>query len=256
MLSLEDTDRELAKLAVGRLRADRAAGLDHIVMVRARSIARATELYQALAPDLNPVVLHEKVAARARRGALAALEDRSCRIVVCVDMLGEGFDLPALKIAALHDVKKSLSPMIQFIGRFTRSTSASSSIGTASVFVARDPSVAQSPLRELLREDADWDTILHDITERATASVEEISDFEASFTDAPEEVSVTVLEPKMSAIPHRAPSHTWTPERTLEVYGEGRVLDSTIAVNTTSAVAWFVVENRSEVRWGAPQALE
>ncbi|MFJ6688291.1 hypothetical protein [Streptomyces sp. NPDC091294] len=86
--------------------------------------------------------------------------------------------------------------------------------------------------------------------------MEEISDFEASFTDAPEEVSVAVLEPKMSAIAHRAPGHTWAPERALEVYGEGRVLDSTIAVNTTSTVAWFVVENRSEVRWGAPQALE
>ncbi|MFI7406043.1 hypothetical protein ACIBW9_37195 [Streptomyces sp. NPDC049541] len=51
------------------------------------------------------------------------------------------------------------------------------------MFEARDPSVALSPLRELLREDAAWGTILHDITERATASVEEISDFEASFTD-------------------------------------------------------------------------
>ncbi|MFI2507381.1 DEAD/DEAH box helicase [Streptomyces sp. NPDC018972] len=259
VLSLEDTDRALAQLAVTQLRADLDAGLDHIVMARARSIARAKELgvlYQSLAPELNPTVLHEKVATRARRAALAALQDRSCRIVVCVDMLGEGFDLPALKIAALHDVKKSLSPMIQFIGRFTRSTSTNSTIGTASVFVARDPSVALSPLRELLREDADWDTILHDITERATASVEELSDFEASFTDAPEEVSVTVLEPKMSAIAHRAPGHNWTPERALAVYGDGRILDSTIAVNTTSTVAWFVVENRSEVRWGAPQALE
>ncbi|MEU5525066.1 DEAD/DEAH box helicase family protein [Streptomyces sp. NPDC047860] len=259
VLSLEDTDRALAQLAVTQLRADLDAGLDHIVMARARSIARAKELgvlYQSLAPELNPTVLHEKVATRARRAALAALQDRSCRIVVCVDMLGEGFDLPALKIAALHDVKKSLSPMIQFIGRFTRSTSTNSTIGTASVFVARDPSVALSPLRELLREDADWDTILHDITERATASVEELSDFEASFTDTPEEVSVTVLEPKMSAIAHRAPGHNWTPERALAVYGDGRILDSTIAVNTTSTVAWFVVENRSEVRWGAPQALE
>ncbi|MEU6381496.1 DEAD/DEAH box helicase family protein [Streptomyces sp. NPDC046909] len=259
VLSLEDTDRELAQLAVTQLRADLAAELDHIVMARAKTIARAKELgelYRGLAPDLKPTVLHEKVAARARRAALASLEDRSCRIVVCVDMLGEGFDLPALKIAALHDVKKSLSPMIQFIGRFTRSTSANSAIGTASVFVARDPSVVLSPLRELLREDADWDTILHDITERATASVEEISDFEASFTDVPEEVSVTVLEPKMSAIAHRVPGRSWTPERALEVYGEGRVLDSTIAVNTTSTVAWFVVENRSGVRWGAPQALE
>ena len=35
-------------------------------------------------------------------------------------MLGEGFDLPELKIAALHDVKKSLPVTLQFTGRFTR----------------------------------------------------------------------------------------------------------------------------------------
>jgi hypothetical protein len=29
--------------------------------------------------------------------------------VVCVDMLGEGFDLPELKIAAFHDIRKSLA---------------------------------------------------------------------------------------------------------------------------------------------------
>ncbi|MEU7647061.1 DEAD/DEAH box helicase [Streptomyces huasconensis] len=162
VLSLEDTDQALAQLAVTQLCADLDAGLDHIVMARARSIARAKELgvlYQSLAPELNPTVLHEKVATRDRRAALATLEDQSCRIVVCVDMLGEGFDLPALKIATLHDVQKSLSAMIQFIGRFARSTSINSTIGTASVFVARDPSVALSPLRKLLREDADRGTI-------------------------------------------------------------------------------------------------
>jgi superfamily II DNA or RNA helicase len=260
VLSLEGTDQELAQLAVTQLREDLAAGFDHIVMARARSIARAKEigeLYRALAPDLGPAVLHEKLPVKTRRAVLAALkEDRSCRIVVCVDMLGEGFDLPALKIAALHDVKKSLSPMIQFIGRFTRSATAGAPIGTASVFVARDPSVALSPLRDLLREDADWDHILHDITERASAAVEELSNFETSFSGAPEEVSVAVLEPKMSAIAHSAPTDTWNPERALDVYGEDRILDGTIAVNTASTVAWFVVENRSEVRWGAPQALE
>lgn len=41
-------------------------------------------------------------------------------MVVCVDMLGEGFDLPTLKIPALHDVKKGLTVTLQLIGRFTR----------------------------------------------------------------------------------------------------------------------------------------
>ena len=46
---------------------------------------------------------------------------KEARIVVCVDMLGEGFDLPELKIAAFHDIRKTLSVTLQLAGRFTRS---------------------------------------------------------------------------------------------------------------------------------------
>ncbi|WP_346659404.1 helicase-related protein [Bradyrhizobium sp. 141] len=55
--------------------------------------------------------------------SMAQLYDRGVngtRIVVCVDMLGEGVDLPNLKIAALHDTHKSLAVTLQFIGRITR----------------------------------------------------------------------------------------------------------------------------------------
>ena len=152
-------------------------------MVRARSIPRATELaalYTAWAPEFGPRAVHDGVGKRNREAAFAALADRSCRIVICVDMLGEGFDLPQLKIAALHDVKKSLGPMIQFIGRFCR-TSASTPIGTASVYVARDPAMALSPLRDLLREDADWNLLLSDITERATDAVEQLGSSSSRF---------------------------------------------------------------------------
>jgi superfamily II DNA or RNA helicase len=45
---------------------------------------------------------------------------KESRIVVCVDMLGEGFDLPELKIAAFHDIRKSLAVTLQLAGRFTR----------------------------------------------------------------------------------------------------------------------------------------
>lgn len=112
------------------------------------------------AGDLGPAVLYDKLSTTKRKAVMKALDTRECRIVACVDMLGEGLDLPSLKIAALHDIKKSLSPMIQFIGRFTRSVSASSTIGTAGAFVANDPSTALSPLRALLREDADWNLLL------------------------------------------------------------------------------------------------
>ena len=63
-------------------------------------------------------------AAAERRTALDTLHDRQSRVVVCVDMLGEGFDLPQLKVAAIHDLHKSLAVTLQFIGRFARALNA------------------------------------------------------------------------------------------------------------------------------------
>jgi superfamily II DNA or RNA helicase len=126
-------------------------------------------------------------------------------------MLGEGFDLPQLKIAALHDLKKSLGPMVQFIGRSTRAA-AESKIGPASVFVVRDPTLAYSPLQDLLREDADSDLLLRDITERATGAVEDVSAFENSFSGAPEDVPTGLLGPTTArmSVPNGSPTRCAT----------------------------------------------
>jgi len=260
VLSLTGTDDALADLAIARLRRDRAEGLDHILMARGASVARAKEIlmiYEAKAPDLGPAILHEGLSTRRRREVMEALQSRACRVIVCVDMLGEGFDLPSLKVAALHDVKKSLSPMIQLVGRFTRSSSTSQSpIGKAAVFVARDPSVALSPLRDLLREDADWNLLLHDITERITVAAEQASEFEASFTGTPEDVAVNLLEPKMSAVAYRSPSQRWSPESILDLYDSGQILGGRIAIGAHNSVAWFIREHRTNVRWGEIQDLE
>ena len=51
----------LAKQSIAKLRSDLAEGYDHILMARVRSIPRAKEikeLYDALAPDLAPVIVH------------------------------------------------------------------------------------------------------------------------------------------------------------------------------------------------------
>ncbi|MEU6935156.1 helicase C-terminal domain-containing protein [Streptomyces rubiginosohelvolus] len=88
-------------------------------MARVNTVNRAREireLYQGLAADLGAVTLYDGLPSGDRKAALAAMDDRSCRIVVCANMLGEGFDMPQLKVAAVHDVRKSLSPMIQLSG--------------------------------------------------------------------------------------------------------------------------------------------
>jgi hypothetical protein len=256
VLALTDTDEAVADLALARLRDDLDAGFDHILMARAASIARAERilgLYQSRAPEFGPTVIHHNLSAKAHAAAMQGLKERTCRVIVCVDMLGEGFDFPQLKVAALHDVKKSLSPMIQLIGRFTRS--GDPKIGTASVFVARDPSVALAPLRDLLREDAHWDSLLHDITDRASTAAEDITDFDASFSDTPDDVPVALLEPKMSATVHRATNNDWRPERAAELY-VASIIGDRISVGADGTVAWFVVEHRTIVPWGEVPGLE
>ncbi|MDX3866893.1 DEAD/DEAH box helicase [Streptomyces europaeiscabiei] len=258
VFGVEDVDRELAELAVGQLRADLAAGHDHLLMARAESIPKAEELgtlYQELASEFQPTVVHQNVGVTRRKAAVQALRERSCRVIICVDMLGEGFDEPALKIAAMHAARKSLSPMIQFIGRFTRATDG---LGEATVFVAQEPHASASPLRRLLREDADWNDLLRDLTDRATLAAEETSAFDSTFSGAPEEVAVSVLEPKMSAIAYRASTAEWRPEAALTLCkANEQVLDDTVALGgEDSPVAWYVVERRTPVRWGAPQELE
>lgn len=251
VLDLDDDDEALARAALSRLRSDLDAGHEHLLLARVGTKPRADEihgLYSRLAPEFAPKVIYDSLRASERDAAIRAMRERSSRVIVCVDMLGEGFDLPTLKVGAFHDTHRSLSPMVQLIGRLAR-TSSPVPIGTASVFIRQDPKQALSPLRFLLREDPDWDKVLSDITERATGRADEISEFEASFADNPPDVPVGLLEPKMSARAFATRTVDWDPLAARAVYGDG-ILDGLISVNRDDTIAWLVIETISDLRWG------
>ena len=251
VLDLDDDDEALARAALSRLRSDLEAGHEHLLLARVGTKPRADEihaLYSRLAPEFAPKVIYDSLRASERDAAIRAMRERSSRVIVCVDMLGEGFDLPTLKVGAFHDTHRSLSPMVQLIGRLAR-TSSPVPIGTASVFIRQDPKQALSPLRFLLREDPDWDKVLSDITERATERADEISEFEASFVDNPPDVPVGLLEPKMSARAFATATVDWDPLAARAVYGDS-ILDGLISVNRDDTIAWFVIETVSDLRWG------
>lgn len=257
VVGLGDSDEELATAAVARLRADMADGLDHVMLARVAYKSRADEvlaLYDRLAGDLNPRKLVDKMPPKTAKANLAALRDGTSRIIVCVDMLGEGFDLPTLKVVAFHDPRRSLSPMIQLVGRVARTTS-SRPVGTASVFVMQEPQMVLSPMRQLLREDADWNTVLSDITDRESARAEEVSEFDASFDTAPPDVPVGLLQPKMSAIAFRTNATDWNPLAAHDVYGD-RIMDAVVSVSRADYIAWCVVQNTEDMRWGHLPTLQ
>ena len=258
VIDLDDLDRAVAEQSIAKLRADLADGRDHVLMARAGSVVRAKDLYplyRDLAPDLNPVLLYSQLPQKQKKQAVTALREGHTRIVVCVNMLGEGFDLPSLKVAAVHDPQKSLGVTLQFIGRFAR-TSDTGEYGNASMFVARREIDIDRSLRTLYAEDSDWNLILRNLTETVVQGQQDLNDFEEGFTSLPEEVDLRSLTPKMSTVVYRARTNDWEPHNVVEHFGEDRLYTQPIGLNTEAGVAWFVIENRSEVSWADLRTVE
>ncbi len=113
-------DKSIADKAVSLLRKDLSDGKNHLLMARAKTISKAKEIFEIYKQhsDLSPILVHSK--SKSPQEITKAIKEKRHRIIVCVNMLGEGFDLPELKIAALHDQHCSPAITLQFIGRLTR----------------------------------------------------------------------------------------------------------------------------------------
>ena len=152
----EKADRAIAVRAIEQLRADLEAGHHHILMARCESKPRARavySIYQEICHDLNPVIIYSDHPQYKENYEI--ILRREAKVVVCVNMVGEGFDLPELKIAAFHDIRKSLPVTLQFAGRFTR-TSRDADLGNASFVANLADITVQQELDNLYEEDADW----------------------------------------------------------------------------------------------------
>lgn len=158
-----ENDLRIASTAEQVFNEDREAGLQHLLMVRTDTKKRAKELkkvYEAHTRmrlqqiDSDHWYPHIKRAVeRLRAGELDG--------IICVDMLGEGFDLPQLKIAAVHAPHKSLAITLQFIGRFARTNAAN--IGEAKFLAI--PSEVEGEVARLYHEDAVWEVVVPNLSE-------------------------------------------------------------------------------------------
>lgn len=247
-------DAAIAEAALTQLDADLAAGYDHLLMARTASIAEAKRihaLYASLAPERAPLLLHSGLSVRTKDSALQRLREGRSRVVVCVDMLGEGFDLPTLKVPALHEAHKSLAVTLQFTGRFTRSTG---TIGEASVFAnIVDPRVAES-LLELYAQDADWNVLLRRFADTGTAKEVRRSEFLAGFPADCGVVPVQNILPKLSTVVYETPSGAFRPEQIRRVIPPG-VLYAGPLVHRSVHVAVFLTREQDPVPWGTVRDL-
>lgn len=251
VVDLSNSDEAVATAAVDQLRQDLSNELDHVLMARVSSVARAREvlqIYEDLAPDLNPVRLDTGIADSVLAKRRVALSNGEIRIVICVNMLGEGFDLPALKIAAIHDPQKSLAVTLQFVGRFTRT--GGSRLGEASAFVPLLVAGVDERLRRLYGEDSDWNQVIQDLTEHAVGREQRRSQFEKGFASLPREVAIRSIHPKMSTVTYRVgPNSDWNPDAIYDLF-EDRLLTTRLGINHAEKVLWWVSAEPTPVRWG------
>jgi superfamily II DNA or RNA helicase len=154
----EDPDVAIARLAEQTLREDRAAGLDHALMVRTDSRKRADALATVYSKNtgLRLRTVHSGHTFRHIVNAINRLRAGELDGVICVDMMGEGFDFPELKVAAIHAPHKSLGVTLQFIGRFTRTAGAS--VGAAKFLAV--PADIEIEAERLYDEKAAWQKIV------------------------------------------------------------------------------------------------
>ncbi len=250
-LDQADADPAIAEKLGEVLQADLDAGLNHLAMARCSTIDRAKDLHQlysAMYPEFRPVIVHSQQPLRERRANLAALRRFDSRIIVCVDMLGEGFDLPELKIAGLHDPHKSIAVTIQFVGRFTRQDPR---LGDATVIANTGVDDIDRSLAKLYAEDADWNALVEALStakiDRQVRRAEMFKGFVGDLSDIP----LQTLEPKMNAVVYRTACDAWEPLRAEDLYNPGVYLG--MKVNPHQRVAIFVTCSEEQAGWTTAQ---
>jgi hypothetical protein len=178
------------------------------------------------------------------------------RIVVCVDMLGEGVDLPNLKIAALHDTHKSLAVTLQFIGRITRK-GANASIGGAIVVTNIADPEAEKKLGNLYAEGADWDKLIKRLSEERVEQELRLQDVVRGLKSKGTlhaQLSLWNLRPRLSTQIYRTSCAQWFPAEYAQVL---KAKDQTwYALDESQNLLVAVVHREDQVDWGNYQTLE
>jgi superfamily II DNA or RNA helicase len=240
-------DEAIVTKAIERLREDFHLG--HVLMARVDSITRAHAVFALYEQyqEFHPIQLHTGIGKRAREEGRRKILSGESRIVVCVDMLGEGFDLPTLKIAAFHDIRKSLAVTLQLAGRFTR---VRRDVGDAT-FIANVADVSvREELQKLYTRDPDWNVLLPQLNEQFVGEQIEFQDFLSGFNSAPGEIDLRSVRPAMSAVVYRTHCADWTPHAYLDGIPDAesceRIYHSINAENSTMIV---VTAKQASLDW-------
>jgi superfamily II DNA or RNA helicase len=246
------SDRTIAEAAIERRRQMPHATEGSLILVRTDRVAHArelVELYRELGAELGIITGDHGV--RHVRGVIKALKEGDLAGVASVGALVEGFDLPAIKIAAYHRPHRTLPATLQFIGRIARVTG-----GTAPAELLAVPSDVAAETSELYREDVAWAELLPRLVDAAVhrerATREYLSQLQS---DGPEDISPAALRPQRMVQAYRT-----SPGMTIDLGASIKSLSrASVVFRATSddhTLLALITERRIRPDWIATDALD
>jgi len=244
-----EADKIIAKRAVEELNKDRKNGLEHILMARCKSKLRAEEIYEYYKDykSFNPVIVY--TGKPTLNQTIENIKQLKHQIIICVDMLGEGFDLPQLKLAAIHDERQSIPVMLQFIGRFTRTSG--SNIGDATFITNTAYPPIKTELNNLYNLGSDWNVLLPSFSDGITQRQVEFNELLEGFQSIEEsQVPFHSINPAMSAVVFSNKGETWNPNDWKKgIAGLDDFEHQFSDVNESEKLLVIVLGKQSEVDW-------
>jgi superfamily II DNA or RNA helicase len=251
VMETDELEADVAIIArVGEtLDADTGNNFDHLAMARTSSIDRANALlmlYDRHLPRYKAAVIHSKMAPSDRAEILTKLRAGDIRIIVCVDMLGEGFDLPRLKIAGLHDRHRSEAVTLQFIGRFTR---AEKDLGDATVIARVALEDPREWLNALYREDADWNSLLELGSSIRVEHQKRREELYSGLDEDFDAVPIETVTPKLSTFVFRTRCDQWNPEALVLIERGSIALIEGPIVNSSLPLVMAITRHEDRLRW-------
>lgn len=165
-------------------------------------------------------------------------------------MLGEGFDLPQLKIAAIHDPHKSINILLQFTGRFTRTTE--KNIGHAK-FIANiaNPNMNES-LMELYQENSDWNAIIEGISHNKISEEKRYQEFRSEFANKHKLLDLGLM-PNVSTTIYEVDDEVQL--ENFNQFAKGKLKVTDYAINDSRNLLIFTTLTNMPVKWTTSKEL-
>lgn len=167
-------DQELCDKALRVYRNQQKKHSKARLLIRAEGVDESAELLD-LYKDVGLKVeeVNYKQTLQENKDALEGLQTGRLDGVVCIDQIGEGLDIPNLKVAVLHKPRQSFPATVQFVGRICRE--ATTDIGEPHLIACPDD--VRGPLQRLYTHDNSWRVFVPKLVDRIVGKSARLSAF-------------------------------------------------------------------------------